>query len=160
MKKSILTKDLYLGGVLILLSVLCYIESLSYPYQSAYFPRFIILLLAFLGIAAVVKEIITYGKSIGREPDQSLSADEKIAVWRMPKVRKVAMMIFSSLAYMVVMNYVGFFVTTAAYLPVMMRLLGIRRLRTIFVSTFVVVFVIYMIFVAFLNVPFPEGIAI
>jgi len=160
MKKSMITKDLYLGGFLVLLSVLCYIESLSYPYQSAYFPRFIIALLAMLGLATVVKEIIKHKKATDNKQAKASSTDEKVAFWMMTSVRKVSMMIFSSLVYMVVMNYVGFFVTTSVYLPIMMRLLGIRRLRTLFLSTFVVVFVIYMIFVAFLNVPFPEGIAI
>ena len=155
-----LTKDLYLGGFLILLSVLCYIESLSYPYESAYFPRFIIMLLAILGVATVVKEIIKHKKSSDIKQSETPSRDEKIAFWMIPRVRKVALMIFSSLVYMVVMNYVGFFVTTSVYLPIMMRFLGIRKLKTLFLSTFVVVFVIYMLFVAFLNVPFPEGIAI
>ena len=155
-----ITKDLYLGGFLILLSVLCYIESLSYPYESAYFPRFIIMLLAILGVATVVKEIIKHKKSSDIKQSETSSRDEKIAFWMIPRVRKVALMIFSSLVYMVVMNYVGFFVTTSVYLPIMMRFLGIRKLKTLFLSTFVVVFVIYMLFVAFLNVPFPEGIAI
>ena len=155
-----ITKDLYLGGFLILLSVLSYIESLSYPYESAYFPRFIIMLLAILGVATVVKEIIKHKKASDIKQSETSSRDEKIAFWMIPKVRKVALMIFSSLVYMVVMNYVGFFVTTSVYLPIMMRFLGIRKLKTLFLSTFVVVFVIYMLFVAFLNVPFPEGIAI
>jgi len=155
-----ITKDLYLGGFLILLSVLSYIETLSYPYESAYYPRFIIMLLAILGVATVVTEIIKLKKATDIKQAEKSSKDEKIAFWMIPRVRKVTMMIFGSLVYMVVMNYVGFFVTTSVYLPVMMRLLGIRKLRTVFLSTFVVVFVIYMIFVAFLNVPFPEGIAI
>ena len=155
-----ITKDLYLGGFLILLSILSYIETLSYPYESAYYPRFIIMLLAFLGVATVVTEIIKLKKTTDIKQAEKSSNDEKIAFWMMPRVRKVTMMIFGSLVYMVVMNYVGFFVTTSVYLPIMMRLLGIRKLKTVFLSTFVVVFVIYMIFVAFLNVPFPEGIAI
>ena len=154
-----LTKDMWLGIFLILLAILAFWETLSYPVNSAYFPQFILVLLALLGVATLVKEFARVKKSKASLAQEELAAEEKVPFWKNRMVRRVAMMIFSSLVYMVVMNYVGFFVTTLIYLPVMMRLLGIQKLRTIFLSSGLVVFFIYMIFVAFLNVPFPDGIA-
>jgi hypothetical protein len=155
-----LSKDMCLGIFLILLAIAAYLETLSYPINSAYFPRFIIVLLALLGVATVLKEIIQREMSKDINQKEALPKDEKVALWVTPKVKKVSVMVFSSLVYMVVMNYVGFFVTTSVYLPIMIRLLGIRKLRTIFLSSFLVVFFIYLIFVVFLHVPFPDGIAI
>lgn len=155
-----LTKDLYLGIFLVLLSLLTFIETLSYPINSAYFPRFIIVLIALLGAATILKELRPLLKNRQANQKGDLSEDGKVGFWRMPSVRKVTMMIFSSLVYMVVMTYVGFFATTSVYLPVMMRLLGIRKLSTILLSTGIVVISIYLIFGMFLSVPFPDGIAI
>lgn len=155
-----LTKDLYLGVFLVLLSLLAFIETLSYPINSAYFPRFIIVLIALLGAATILKELRPLLKNRQANQGGNLSEDDKVAFWRMPKVRKVTMMVFSSLVYMVTMTYVGFFVTTSVYLPIMMRLLGVRKPSTILLSTGIVVVSIYLIFGMFLSVPFPDGIAI
>ncbi len=155
-----ITKDFYLGVFLVLLSLLAYIETRSYPVNSAYFPRFILLIIALLGAATILKELKPLLKNGKVERGADLPEGGRVAFWRLPTVRKVSMMIFSSLAYMVIMGYVGFFVTTSIYLPVMMRLLGIRKPRTIWLSTGIVVISIYLIFGKFLSVPFPDGIAI
>ncbi len=155
-----ITKDFYLGVFLVLLSLLAYIETRSYPVNSAYFPRFILLIIALLGAATILKELKPLLKNGKVERGADLPEGGRVAFWHQPTVRKVSMMIFSSLAYMVIMGYVGFFVTTSIYLPVMMRLLGIRKPRTIWLSTGIVVISIYLIFGKFLSVPFPDGIAI
>lgn len=152
------TKDLYLGIFLILLSILSYIETLSYPFESAYFPRFIIILLLLLGVAVLVREGILLRRTRAANSSDTPSTGKESGLWKTPAFRKVSLMVFSSLVYMVVMEQVGFFVTTLVYLPIMMKLLGIQKLRTILLSTGIVVLFIYLIFVSFLNVPFPDGI--
>ena len=151
------TKDLYMGVFLILLSILAYIETLAYPMESAYFPRFIIILLLLLGGVVLVKEVFIIRKNREENSPEALPTTEGTVFWKTPAFRKVSMMIFSSLVYMAVMEQIGFFVTTLIYLPIMMKLLGIKKLRTIILSTGIVVFFIYVIFVSFLNVPFPDG---
>ena len=64
-----ITKDLYLGIFMILLSLLALIETRSYPVDSAYFPRFIILLIALLGVATILKELKQFLKN--RKTNQS-----------------------------------------------------------------------------------------
>jgi hypothetical protein len=154
-----LTKDIYLGIFLILLAIAAYLETLSYPINSAYFPQFILMVLFLLGMATVFKELVRLKRSKDSRVAKALEADAKVAFWKNTIFRKVMMMVVSALLYMVVMSYIGFFVTTSIYLPVMMRLLGIQKLRTIILSSGLVVFFIYLIFVAFLCVPFPEGIS-
>ena len=146
-----LTKDSYLAIIIILFSVVVYLGSLSYPDESAYFPRFIILLLGVLGGVLLVKEL---RKKTGPAIDK---VNEGTSIFRNQAFFKVSLMIFSSLIYLLILNWVGFFSTTIVYLPVMIFLMGVKKPTTIVISTGVVLFFIFLIFRAFLKVPFPEG---
>lgn len=149
-----LTKDMYLALVIILFSIVVYVGTLSYPHESAYFARFILFLLAFLGCALLVKEIRRQTSSAGLpKADQG----ETVPVWNRPTFRKVAMMMAFSVIFVLILSKVGFFVTTVFYLPAMIWLLGIKKPATIALSTGFVVFFIFLIFRIFLKVPFPEG---
>ncbi len=146
-----LTKDSYLALVIILFSIVVYLGSLSYPHESAYFPRFIIILLGVLGGALFVREL----------RNKSVSAVDKkngsTSIFQNPAFFKVSLMIFSTVIYLLIMNWVGFFSVTIVYLPVMIRLMGVKKPSTIFISTGIVLFFILLIFRIFLKVPFPEG---
>lgn len=148
-----LTKDSYLAIVIVLSSIVIYLGSLSYPHESAYFPRFIIILLGFLGIVLFVREI--------RKKTDSGSAIHKkngsIPFFQNQAFLKVSLMIFSSMIYLLVMNWAGFFSATIVYLPVMIWLMGVKKPSTIIISTVVVLLLIFLVFRAFLKVPFPEG---
>jgi hypothetical protein len=67
-------------------------------------------------------------------------------------------MIVASTIYLLAINWAGFFSSALVYLPIMMWVLGMRKIRTIITATLVVVFFIYLIFSIFLKVPFPEGV--
>ncbi len=148
------TKDIYLALIIILFSIGAYVGSLSYPHESAYFPRFIIALLGFLGCFLLAKEIYT---RVNTSDIPKAASGETTPIWNQSAFRKVAMMIASSVIFLVVLSKVGFFITTFAYLPVMIWLLGIKKPATIAFSTGFVVFFIFLIFRIFLKVPFPEG---
>ena len=146
-----LTKDAYLAIFIILLSIVIYLGSLSYPNDSAYFPRFIIMLLGALGVVLLVKEIRQKTESTTKKNESKTSVIQNQAVF------KVSLMIFASIIYLLIMIRVGFFCTTVVYLPVMIWLMGVKKPLTIFSSTGIVLFFIFLIFRAFLKVPFPEG---
>ena len=148
------TKNIYLTLIVILFSIGAYVGTLSYPRESAYFPRFIIGLLGFLGCFLLTKEVYKWVKKTDLPKADS---GETTPIWNQPAYRKVAMMIASSVIYLLILSKVGFFITTFAYLPVMIWLLGIKKPATIAFSTGFVVFFIFLIFRMFLKVPFPEG---
>ena len=150
-------KDIYAVIFVFAVCLLAYWETLPYPYQSAYFPRIIIGLLALTTCALLGKSILAGRKEKQEVLQETQEYGEKIPIWKQQAVRKVVLMIVASAIYLVVLSFVGFFVTTLVYLPVMIRLLGVRKLVTIALSTSVVVFFIYLVFRAFLNVPLPEG---
>ena len=149
-----ITKDIFLALFVILFSIAAYIVTLSYPYESAYFPRFIIVLLGFLGLILLIKEIRNRPSAVAATKGK---VQDRIPFWHRSVFRKVASMIGSSLIYLIVLNHFGFFVSTLVYLPVMIWTLGVRKPKTIIFSTAFVVFFIFLIFQMFLRVPFPEG---
>jgi hypothetical protein len=146
-----LTKDTYLAIIIVLFSIAAYLATLSYPYQSAYFPRFILILLGALGCLLLVKAI---------KLKKSSASDEKgdqPPFYQTHAFIKVSLMIIYSMVYLLVITWVGFFSTTIVAIPIMIWLLGVRKPSTIIFSTSIVVFFIYLIFRTFLKVPFPEG---
>jgi hypothetical protein len=152
-------RDLYVALFLIMFSITAYLEALSYPYKSAYFSRIIIVLMAVMGCILLGKTIIESKKESGVRRPEKEGERETIPLWKQSVVRKVAIMIACSMIYLIILSLVGFFATTLVYLPVMIWLLGIRKLKTIAFSTIFVVVFIYMIFGAFLRVPLPQGVA-
>jgi hypothetical protein len=146
-----LTKDTYLAIFIVLFSIGAYLATLSYPYQSAYFPRFILMLLGGLGCALFVKEIRK------KKPSAPEKDADKPSIWQNSAFVKVSLMVVYSVVYLLGVSYVGFFSTSIVGIPVMIRLLGVKKPSTIIISTGIVVFFIFLIFRLFLKVPFPEG---
>ena len=146
-----LTKDAYLAIAIVLFSIVVLLGTLSYPYQSAYFPRFILILLGLLGCALFVKEIRK------KKPPTPGKSGERTTVFQNPAFIKVSLMFIYSIVYLLAVNWVGFFSTTIVAIPIMTWLLGVRKPSTIIIATGIVVFFIYLIFKIFLKVPFPEG---
>lgn len=151
------TKDTYLSIFIIIFSVAAYVVSLPYPYNSAYFPRFIIIMMGLLGVSLLVKEVRARKRTQMAERIRTSASDTSLPFWRQAAFIKVTLMIAASILYVIVLDNVGFFSTTLVYLPVMIRLLGVKKVGTIVISTGGVVFFIYLIFGMFLRVPFPEG---
>jgi len=143
---------------LLIFSLSAYLEALSYPYQSAYFPRIIIGLIALMSCALLGKAIYTVRRDKIAARSESQNQEEGRAFLDQRAAIKVAIMTAGSLIYLIILSYAGFFVTTIVYLPIMIRLLGVKKLRVLAFSTFVVVAFIYLIFVVFLKVPVPEGV--
>jgi len=153
-----LTKDFFLSIAIVLFSIGVYLGSLPYPHESAYFPRFIIFLIGFLGCVLLIKEIWKNKQTHSTKNTAAANSGDGIPFFWQPAFLKVALMIVASVIYLLTINWAGFFSSALVYLPIIMWVLGIRKIRTIITATLVVVFFIYLIFNMFLKVPFPEGI--
>jgi len=149
-------RDSYVAIFLLVFCGLAYWEAYPYPHASAYFPRIIILLLAIMSCALWGKSILEGRKE--KAPGDRPPGAEGLSFWKKEVVRKVILMIAVSVIYLLIMSSVGFYLTTLVYLPVMIWLLGVRKIRVITLSTGLVLFFIYLVFSAFLRVPIPEGI--
>jgi putative tricarboxylic transport membrane protein len=149
-------QDFYVAIFLLVFCGLAYGVSYPYPHASAYFPHIIILLLAIMSGALL-------GKSILEGRKEKIAADRTTGVkgpssWKKEGARKVILMLAVFILYLLVMSSVGFYLTTFIYLPVMIWLLGVRKIKVVVLSTFFVLIFIYLVFSAFLKVPIPEGI--
>jgi putative tricarboxylic transport membrane protein len=155
-----LTKELYLALGVVLFSIVSYIGSIPYPHNSAYFPRFIIFLIGFLGCVMSIKEIRKNRQIQSIKKIDAIDAGDDIPLFQQPAFFKVTVMMVASAFYLLAIDWVGFFSSAIVYLPIMMWVLGVRKIRTIVTGTIVVVFFIFLIFSIFLKVPFPQGILI
>jgi putative tricarboxylic transport membrane protein len=149
-------KDSYVAIFLLVFCGLAYWESYPYPHASAYFPHIIILLLAIMSGALWGKSILEGRKE--KIPEDRTAGVEGPPFWKKEVFRKVILMIAVFIFYLLVMSSIGFYLTTFVYLPVMIWLLGVRKIKVIVFSTVFVLIFIYLVFSAFLKVPIPEGI--
>lgn len=151
-------KDLYSALTLLIVCGLTYWEASSYPAESSYFPRIIIGLLAILSVFLLGKALLQGREKKTEEPADAPKPAGGLPLWKNRIFVRVLLMICVALIYLVVMSSVGFYLITLFYLPLMMGILGVRRLKIIALSTFSVLFFIYLVFTVFLKVPLPTGI--
>jgi hypothetical protein len=80
------------------------------------------------------------------------------AAYKNPEIRKRPYLIFLSIiAYIFFLNFIGFFVSSAIYLPCSMLLFGQRKLKSIIISTVCLLSFLYWLFVMQLKVYMPDG---
>jgi hypothetical protein len=151
--------DTYAAAILLVFCGFVYGVASSYPYQSAYFPRIIIILLAILSFALLGKAFLARRRERAGKQQDYPKDTKKLALWKREVFRKVVLMVTGAMIFIGVMDFAGFYLTSLVYLPLMTWLLGVRKPRTIILSSFIVLFFVYLVFTAFLRVPLPEGIA-
>ena len=101
-----LTKNMGLAVFIILFSIAAYAGSISYPHPSAYFPRFIIIFMGCLGCIMMIQEIRNRVKTLDREQADAGPSGSPAGA---QAVRKVVMMIVSSVVFLLILSEVGFF---------------------------------------------------
>ena len=140
--------EITIGIILLIFSGLVYAISIPYPSEAAYFPRGLLFLLAAFSAILIVQGISKKLKVEGKSIQKFRLGDRE---------KKVIMMVGSSILYIYFLDKIGYYLATLPYLLIMIRALGVRRLRIIIISAVSVIIFIYCIFTAFLNIPLPEG---
>jgi putative tricarboxylic transport membrane protein len=72
----------------------------------------------------------------------------------------VALSVVCFLAYLVVMPWIGFVLSTFIYIPAFALALGERRWSVIFISPLLLTAIIVAVFAKFITIPFPKGVGI
>lgn len=121
-----------------------FIQSFSMVRDAGLFPRLISGILIFLNTL--------YAIEIYRGIDNKKKKKDDIVT------SKLIGIITLSALYVIVVNFLGYVVTTLIYLPVTMKYLGITNKKIIIFSSVISVVVIYLCFVVLLDVPIPMGI--
>lgn len=128
------------------LSIALSIKAFTYPAESAQFPRFLTVLQVLFSAGLLVRSIVgRRGEPPRDEPGRRPSLIAPLAV-------------FSSLGlYIVCIQYLGYFVSTALFLAISMIYLGRHRPLVVFGATAAFILVVYSLFVLFIGVRLPRG---
>ena len=121
-----------------------FIQSFSLVKDAGLFPRLISGILIFLNTL--------YALEIYRGIDNKKKKKDDM----LPN-KLIGIIVLSTL-YVIIVNFLGYVITTLIYLPVTMRYLGIKNNKIILLSSVISVTVIYLCFVTLLDVPIPTGI--
>lgn len=121
-----------------------FIQSFSLAKDAGLFPRLISGILIFLNTLYMIE--IYKGKDNKKKKKDDILPNKLIGI------------IVLSTLYVIIVNFLGYIITTLIYLPVTMKYLGIKNNKIIFLSSIISVIVIYLCFVTLLDVPIPTGI--
>lgn len=134
-----LNQDRVAGAVLLLVCTGLFYEGWSYPPESRLFPLGLLIFLIIGAIILIVRPPRTSGGE-GGDP------------------KRVLQTTLLCLAYMVLVEFVGYFVATALFVAVFMAMMGIRK-PFVYVAAIAGINIgLYLLFVWKLKVPVPIGI--
>lgn len=135
--------DKLLSTVLLVLSTIIFFYTLDFPLEAAIYPRAISVIIFILSLILFIRPQrtkVTTFKSIAR------------GIMRNKNVVFVCLL---TLAFVLSINYMGFFGALPIYLIAIQLILGERNIIKILIPTFIVTITIYIIFIMILKIPMP-----
>jgi len=138
--------DIVLSIFFIILAVLLYRSTATFPksalFTTAVYIKFLAYLLAITGFVQLVK---------------SIRSDATITVIFAKNPKNFFILILSLIVYVWIIRYVGFIISTLIFLPVTMRYMGYKKFRkSIIISAGITLFV-YVLFVQIFSIQLPEA---
>jgi putative tricarboxylic transport membrane protein len=149
MRFQISKTDEIAGGILVLFAGAVYVVSGNFPSGiggapgPAFFPRFVVIVLSILAMVQFISASMT------AESSERIVNNRNLARFIIPAMFLIA--------YAVILPFVGFLLTTFAFLTAMMYYSGARDLKVILPIGAVASVILQNVFVGFLRVPLPEG---
>lgn len=134
-----LNQDRVAGVIILLVCTWLFYEARLYPFESRVYPVGLLIFMMFSAIIMIAWPAKTSGKEEGN-----------------PK--KILMTIMLCLAYVGMVEVLGYFLASAIFMAVFMAMMGLRNPLTYIVAIVGVNLGIYLLFVWKLNVPVPSGI--
>lgn len=149
MKKSF--KELFFAIAITVISAILFFISFTYPAKSSDFPKFLCGLMLLFSILILLKAVRSH--TTAQKSDNAGENDEKIIT-----TLKVPAIIFSlTIAYVVGIIYIGYFVSSVVFLITMMSIFGKQKLLTKIIATLLFLIVVYVFFVSFLGLRLSQG---
>jgi hypothetical protein len=150
MKKQI-HHDVYIGLSMIFLALVAFIKALSMPEDAAQFPKLMAVILIIFSIWIVYVGIKkTRLIESGKVKKEDIITFEKT---KMPLISFIIVVIYTML-----INILGFFVSTTLFVAAFMYFYKIRDFKRIIITLLGLNAFIYFLFVIQLKVPLPKGI--
>lgn len=147
-KKHKLNIDVIIGVILMLFSGIFLYESYKLNVIAGQFPKIIFTVLL---IFSALLTLFGIRKTI--HPELTLKSDTLLYDI---KVIRTPLAVFAIVfVYIVLMKFIGFFIATLLFVPVIMLYFGIRSIRTIILTDILLNLFVYVFFVKVLNVILP-----
>ncbi len=144
--KKFISNDLFIGLFLLMLSVAFGAQTLSFKGTSKYFPIAVFSIFAILSLAEVFIGI-----------KQTIDTRRGTKIHTNPKMKGKPFMIFlGMLVYIYSFSKIGFFVSSAIFLPIMMLVYGQRNWKAITFTTVGVLAFLYWLFVVSMKLVLPK----
>lgn len=133
-----LNRDRIAGLIILLISAGFFCEGWSYPFRSRLFPLALLTLLMIGAIILIVRSPRKEGEE-GGEP------------------KKVLLTTVLCVAYVALVEVLGYFVATSVFMAVFMAMMGIRKPLVYLLAITGINVAFYLLFVWQLKVPVPAG---
>ncbi|MCF6172942.1 MAG: tripartite tricarboxylate transporter TctB family protein [Campylobacteraceae bacterium] len=138
--------DIILSLFFIILAVLLYRSTATFPksalFTTAVYIKFLAYLLAITAFVQLIKSFMA-------------DAADKVIFAKDPK--KFFILMLSLIVYVWIMRHLGFIISTLIFLPVTMRYMGYEKFRkSIIISAGITLFV-YVLFVQIFDIQLPEA---
>ena len=146
-EKKFTSHDIFLGIFCAIFSTIFLVQALQFPGQSSFWPSLVLSFMLILSLAVA-----------GMGVYKTVQTRKGKADYTNPETKRFPYIILATVAiYVFCMDKIGFFVTTAVFLPCEMLLFGQRKVLPIVLSTVSVLAFLYFLFVVQLNVYMPNG---
>ena len=74
--------------------------------------------------------------------------------------KKILFFMLSTFGYLILMNYLGFFIMTILFMPLLMWILGTKSKLTLIILPIVTTVILFVLFDLILGIPLPQGMLI
>ena len=146
--KKFISNDVFFGFFAAVFAGIFLAQALQFPKSVSFFPSLAL-------VFALIFSLWIAGMGIYK----TIQTREGKADYTNPEMKKRPFILICTIAiYVFCMQRIGFFVTSAIYLPSAMLLFGQRKVLPIIVSTASVLLFVYWLFVIQLEVYMPSGI--
>lgn len=149
MKVNIKKKSRMMGIMLFIICIVLWVIVIpkeTKGEEEALFPELVTVL---LGISSVILIFQRKVEPVDRNINKKLDKGAVI---------KVVITIIAFGIYLLMVKFIGFFVSSFILLSSLMTYFGVKKLRTVLLVPFIVVIIIYLLIVRFLEFPLPKGI--
>lgn len=146
-ERKFISSDIFLGFLCAVFAAIFLIQALQFPENVGFFPSIVLILMLAFSLAV-----------IGIGVYKTAQVRKEKADYTNAELKKRPFIVLGTIAiYVLCMQKIGFFVSTAVYLPCAMLLFGQRKVLPIILSTIGVLVFIYLVFVLQLDIYMPPG---
>lgn len=158
--------DMFISGAAIILCVFFWAESADYAFEVKIFPQLFLAIFAVTSLAIFIRAAAAYAgerrAAAARKADGSYTEepynDEGTGLKPLAKQLLPYAGLLAVLAYVLCIQLIGFFVSTAVFMIAFMRFLQMKKWRLILAVTAGIEVFIYVAFVVAFAIRLPSGI--